>query len=81
MTSPKYQSDRLELFRRIVRDHQCEEVDGIMIDAQTANAVCTVYDNLQPANQDKFISMDIGSIGIIAWEVLSKSKEAKWQHE
>ena len=77
MATPKYQAERLELFRRIVRNHQCEEVDGLMIDAQTANAVCSVYDNLKPANQDKFISMDIGSIGLIAWEVLSRSKESR----
>lgn len=36
---------------RIVQDHQCEEYDGVLIDAMTANVIVTVAAALSPENR------------------------------
>ena len=62
----------IEQIRRIVEQHQYEEVDGVLVDAQTAQAIVAVYDALKPENQVKFAAMDVTRAGLVAWKLVSK---------
>ena len=41
----------IEPFRRIVANHQWEEIDGVAVDATSAHMVCTIYDALSETNK------------------------------
>jgi len=65
----------LEICRAIVKKHAAQMVDRVVVDAQTANAIISVYDNLNAANQAKYAAMkDVVRMGEIAWAVLARSK-------
>jgi hypothetical protein len=66
--SPK---DRIDAFR-YVHEHGCAYVDGQMVDASTASLVCQIYDNINEANRDKFLNMDVVVMAHFAWKLGSK---------
>ncbi|WP_424863039.1 hypothetical protein [Streptomyces sp. MMS24-I29] len=51
--------DRIGDFRRIVELHQCEAIDGVLVDATSAQLVVLVYDKLKPENQEKFRRLSV----------------------
>lgn len=58
--------DLLEVCRRVVSNHQYEEIEImpgsiIVLDVQTANMVCTVYDNLKK-NKKNFEEFEAHSV-------------------
>lgn len=63
----------IELCREIVRDFSMKTIDGVIMDVQTANAIVTVYDNIDDSRKQKLInSNNVAKIGEIAWKVLAK---------
>lgn len=66
--------DRITACRRIVKNHQWEFLEDVVIDAQTANAIVVVYDALNEENKAKFTSIPLERMGITAWKILSRPK-------
>ena len=67
--------DVIEVARRIVQNHQAEEVNGVLLDAFTASAIVQVFDGLNPANQQKLRSLgDVTEIAAIVWKVINRSQ-------
>lgn len=46
----------------------------IIIDAQSANAIKTVADNLNGVNRARFLAMNVAQMGQMAWKLLSPAK-------
>jgi Zn-finger nucleic acid-binding protein len=46
--------------RRIVEMHQCEEIDGVLVDATSAQIVIAIHDKLNETNKAKLAAMPIG---------------------
>lgn len=63
-------SNNIDKCREIIKSHQFQEINGVVVDAQTARAIITVYDALSPENQEKFASMSIGKMSSIAWKLV-----------
>ncbi|MEU1552200.1 hypothetical protein ABZ517_05685 [Streptomyces scabiei] len=51
---------RMGAFRRIVALHQCEKIDGILVDATSAQLVVAVHDALNEKNRAKYGQMPVG---------------------
>ena len=51
---------RIGAFRRIVALHQAETIDGILIDATSAQLVVAVHDALNETNRAKYGQMPVG---------------------
>jgi hypothetical protein len=49
--------ERIEQFRKIVREKQYGEVDGVTVDLFSASAVVQVHDALNETNRAKFLSL------------------------
>lgn len=56
----------------IIKDRSAKEIDGVLVDVQTANAIVTVADGLSEENRAKLLAMPIGKMGLIAWKLVSK---------
>jgi len=68
---PPGENERLLRLRRIVNDRQAEEIDGVLVDMQTANAIVSVYDALGDSrNREKFLSMSMQHMGVTAWKLI-----------
>lgn len=67
-------TDKINACRVILHDKAYAKVNGMMIDHFSASAIVTVYENLNPENQAKFISKPIGHMGITAFRLLERCK-------
>lgn len=61
----------IQQLRGIVNNFSAEEIDGYLVDVQTANAIVTVYDALKEENKEKFINCSIDKMASIAWKLVS----------
>lgn len=61
---------RMEALREIVRKKSAMEVEGVLVDMQTANAIVKVYDAISETNKENFLTKSIGEMGRIAWKLL-----------
>ncbi|WP_274032609.1 hypothetical protein [Streptomyces sp. MMBL 11-1] len=50
---------RIGAFRRIVELHQAEEIDGVLVDAFSAQHVIAVHDALKPEQQRIYATWDV----------------------
>lgn len=64
--------NNIEICKLVVNNLQCEEVDDIILDVQTANAILKVYEALSEKNKERFVNMSIEKMSSIAWNILSK---------
>lgn len=64
------QIEKLQIFKNIVKTHQNQEIDGIIVDVQSANLVLQIYDKLKPETQTKFFDRPIPAICVTAWKLL-----------
>lgn len=69
--------EKIDLCREIVDEASGMEIDGVLVDMQSANAIVSVYENLSEPNQAKFIEYPIVRMGMIAWELVDKAKNRK----
>lgn len=66
MTEPK----NIEHLRTVVR-HGVRKVDGVLVDATTANAILTVYDALNESGRAKLAAMRIDKMAAAAWKLVT----------
>jgi len=59
----------IELLREVVRGH-ARKIDGVLVDATTANAILTVHSALKPATRGKLAAMRIDRMAQVAWRLL-----------
>lgn len=65
----------IEICRAVVANHAAKTIDGVLMDAQSANAIITVYDALSARNQAKYAAMtNVVRMGEIAWESLARAR-------
>jgi hypothetical protein len=62
---------REQQLRKIVSEHQCADIDGVLVDATTASMLCKVLDALNDANKGKFLSLPIARMADVGWELVS----------
>jgi hypothetical protein len=60
----------IEAIRAIHVDHSAKVIDGVLVDAATAKAICMVYDALDDAHRAKLMALSIERIGHLAWRVV-----------
>lgn len=65
---------KIDKMRKIVSEHQHAKIEGVIVDASTAQAILLVYDSLKPENQAKFASLDVRVMGNVAWKLINKEK-------
>jgi hypothetical protein len=70
-SKPKTPEEKIELFRRIVKNCACEKVDGTLVDLFSASVVCQVYDALKPENQAKFMNRSVTQIALLAYKLIA----------
>ena len=56
----------------VVERHQAMKHDGVLIDAQTAGAICAVYKALGEDNRAKFDAMPVEKAARIAWKLVAR---------
>lgn len=59
---------RMVRLRKIVEEHQRARVEGVMVDAWSANAIVKVYDALTPANQERFCALSVPKMASVAFK-------------
>lgn len=69
----RHDENKISAFRWILKNHQCMRIRQsgrvqVLIDVQTANAVCMVYDALKPESQKKLLAWSMGAIAGFAWK-------------
>lgn len=62
--------NKIDQLKEIVNDFSNKEINGVIVDAQTANVILTVYDALGDRNKEKFINHDIVRMSDIAWNLI-----------
>jgi hypothetical protein len=63
---------RMGVYRRIVALHQSEEIDGVLVDATSAQLVVLVYDALKPEQQERMRGMSVVQQCEIALQLASR---------
>ena len=64
LTTPE---PRIDVCRRILDDFQAEEIDGVLIDVQTANAMSLVWEHLSEKSRASFESLDVARVAAFCW--------------
>lgn len=63
-------NSKIEQFRNIISTHQMQKIEGVAVDVLTAKAIATVYDNLSPQYQEKFLGFSVSKMAVIAWKLI-----------
>jgi hypothetical protein len=58
--------------REVVRTRTAMEVNGVLLDYQTAGAICAVANALSPESLAKLEAMPIERAGVIAWKLVRR---------
>lgn len=64
----------IDVFRQIVESHAYQELDGTLVDIQTANCICTIHDALSEERRPTMFTTKegrhrtAGEIGTLAWQ-------------
>lgn len=81
-------TSKLELIEAAAGGHAqkiTESVGGkqrkTYLDMQSANAILTVYRNLSPANQEKYLTYPVSKMADIAWKLLAKRNPPRWRYQ
>jgi hypothetical protein len=66
----------IDVFREISISRGIKVIDGMMVDHQTARAIVETHDNLtKEAHKEALLSLDIGSMGKIAWKFVKSIRK------
>lgn len=60
----------IDVAARVVEHHQAEEVDGMLLDATTARAMCAVDQALSPENRARFRAMPLERAVTVTWRLV-----------
>lgn len=63
-----------KLIQKIVKNHQFAEVDGILIDVQTANVILTIHKKIRPEHRKQFEAMKGRKLVGFSQSVMAKFK-------
>lgn len=66
--------ERMKQVREILTTMTAKRIDGTLVDAFTASAIVSVYDNLSEENQRKFAELNARKMSETAWKLVAKSK-------
>ena len=66
----KIELSTIEILRCIVRDHQAEEIDGVLVDATTANCITKIHEALNDQNKAKLEAMPITRMSDVCWSLI-----------
>lgn len=66
--------NKIELMREIVEGHSYKEIEGTIVDVQTANLIIKVYEGLGESNRDHFASQSIVKMADISWKLYAKQQ-------
>jgi len=61
---------RIDIIRRILKEHQHEKIDGHEVDVTTANMLKTIHDALKPALQKKFDNIPFMKMVDFGWSMV-----------
>lgn len=67
----------IEVARQIAQSHQHAEVDGMILDATTANGLVKLFDSLSPENQARFAAMPLEQAVDTMWKVVNRTSSRK----
>jgi hypothetical protein len=62
---------KLGQLKRIVENFGHDEIEGVIVDVQTANIILKVYEALSETNKEKFINSPIEKMSSIAWSLVN----------
>ena len=62
---------------REARDGQTRKIDGVFVDATTAEAIITVYEAATPRTQTKIASLPLTLMTRLAWDILRTEAEGE----
>ena len=62
---------KLKKLRKIVSERQNAVVDGKRVDLYSASAIVSVYDKLNPDNQEKFLKMPVRKMADVAFRIIT----------
>ena len=65
----------IEQFRKIVKDHQMEKIDGTRVDVQSANFLVTVWDNTNEKIHEKLLAMSASQAIITCMNIVNKARK------
>ncbi len=65
------QNNWIDVAKRVVDNHQFEEIDNIILDAQTAGMLVAVHDTLSPETRNKFVSLSLPEAVEIGWKLVT----------
>ena len=57
--------------RKIVAEHQYAEIEGVLVDAFTANVICKVLDALSENNKAMMLSFPVANMADVAFKLTS----------
>lgn len=66
-------SGRIATLERIVKNHQAEKIDGVLVDALTAHALLMCWQAGNDNTKERIATADIVSVGTVALRVCGKS--------
>ena len=61
---------RIDVLRRILKEHQYEKIDGMIVDLTTANMLIKVHDALKPASQKTFDKIPLKKLIDFGWSMV-----------
>lgn len=65
------ENEKIKKLREIVKNFQCEEIEGQLVDASSANVMITVFDAIKKEeNKIKFMNLPILKMNKISWELI-----------
>lgn len=67
----------IEVARQVAQSHQHAEVDGMILDATTANGLVKLFDSLSPENQARFAAMPLEQAVDTMWKVVNRTFSRK----
>jgi len=63
-----------KLIQKIVKDHQYADIDGLLIDVQTANIILTIHKRIRPEHRKQFEAMKGRDLVKFSQSVMAKFK-------
>ena len=69
---PKPKGTRIEKIRAIVEKHQAARVEGLYVDAFTAQMLVAVHDALNEENRAKFAALPLRKMVAVGWKLVKK---------
>lgn len=64
----------IDKVREIIENQQYAKINGVMVDYTTANAIITVYNQLNERDKIEFAKLPIKKMAMTAWQMVRPAK-------